>query len=100
MKKPILQQADLPEQITETPLEPSPWLGKSLTSLTKDLTLEDPSAEFVAIGWPHFRRSPSGDVYIPTFSGLELEIVGFSEEHHCVMCKVLKVKSAGATAKT
>lgn len=99
--KNIVTAEELTPEEALAPTDPKPWVGSTLTSLTKDLKLEDPKAEFVAIGYPNFRRSPSGQTYIQPIPGLDLEIVGYADDLHCVVCRINReAKSAGTPAKT
>lgn len=103
MSRKIVKEADLPEIEVNEKTEEAPWLGKKVTSLTEDGELEDKTAEFVAVGYPHLRRSkdPSRTLYVPKIGGLDLDPVGFDDILGCAICRVGKEKpNVGASAKT
>lgn len=92
MSKRVMKEADLPEVAVTESVEEAPWLGKKITSLTEDLKLEDKTAEFVAVGYPHLRRTKDAEriLYVPKLGDLNLEPVGFDDTVNCAICKVVK----------
>ena len=94
MSKRIVKESDLPEVAVTESVEVEPWAGKKITSITEDGKLEDPTAEFVAVGHPYLRRTKDADriLYIPKIGALNLDPVGFSDTFGCAICKVVKDK--------
>lgn len=105
MSKPIIKkQSEIPQEEVRSAESEKPWLGKTVTSFTSELELEDPKADYVAVGYPHLRRTSQEDqvvYYVPDVMGnYQLEIVGWEALLQCAICSFKENKVAGASAKT